>query len=49
MAEAQALLPDFVARDGKISSPERAKAVMDVSLKRLQEIRVEYNMPRTCR
>jgi hypothetical protein len=46
--QAQALLPDLVAKDPQIGSKARADETLQKSLKRLQEIRGEYNLPRMC-
>lgn len=46
--EAQALLPDIVAKDPEIGTETRADETLQKSLQRLQEIRGEYNLPRTC-
>jgi hypothetical protein len=45
---AQARFPDLVAKDPQIGSEAQADETLQKSLRRLQEIRGKYNLPRTC-
>ena len=46
--QAQAMLPDLIAKDPDIGSEPQAEQTLQKSLQRLQEIRAEYNLPKTC-
>jgi hypothetical protein len=46
--QAQARLPDLIAKDPDIDSAAQGEETMRKSLQRLQEIRAEYDLPRTC-
>ena len=47
-SQAEALLPDLIAKDPDIGSEPQAEQTLQKSLQQLQEIRAEYNLPRTC-
>lgn len=47
--KAQALFPDLVSKDAKISSETQANETTDQALQKLQQIRQEYNLPKTCK
>jgi hypothetical protein len=46
--QARALFPDLVAKDGELSSESQAETKMQDALKKLADIRQEYNLPRVC-
>lgn len=46
--QARSLFPELVAKDGKISSESQAEAEMQDAMKRLADIRQEYNLPKEC-
>jgi hypothetical protein len=46
--QARALLPDLVEKDSKLSSEAQAESEMQGALKKLGDIRQEYNLPREC-
>jgi hypothetical protein len=46
--QARSLFPDLVAKDSKISSESQAEAEMQDAMKKLADIRQEYNLPRDC-
>jgi hypothetical protein len=46
--QVRAGLPDLIAKDPDIGSPAQAEETLRKSLQKLQEIRAEYDLPRTC-
>jgi hypothetical protein len=46
--QARSLFPDLVAKDSKISSESQAETEMQAALKKLADIRQEYNLPEVC-
>jgi hypothetical protein len=47
-AQASALLPDLVAKDGKLSSESQAESKLQTARQKLMDIRRAHNLPSVC-